>query len=147
MHLPSVVFPEPDSPTSPSTSPLSMSSVTPSTALTYLFISHDLSVIRHISDRIAVMYLGKIVEVAENDELFESPLHPYTKALLMAVPIPDPDSPFKPALLKGEVPSPVNPPPGCRFHPRCPYAKEMCKEREPRLRDLGGHQVACHLHD
>jgi oligopeptide transport system ATP-binding protein len=114
--------------------------------LTYLFIAHDLSVVRHLCQRVAVMYLGRIVELATCDELFDNPLHPYTQALLSAVPVPDPrveaDRAFQP--VKGEVPSPINPPPGCVFHPRCPIAVEGCKHARPELRELRpGHWVAC----
>ena len=114
--------------------------------LTYLFISHDLSVVKHLSNRIAVMYLGKIVELATSDELFANQAHPYTQALLSAIPIPSIDEKPKRILLAGDVPSPKNPPSGCRFHTRCPYATERCKSEEPMLRDIGGgHCVACHL--
>ena len=116
--------------------------------LTYLFISHDLSVVKHLSGRIAVMYLGKIVELATSDELFANQAHPYTQALLSAIPIPSIDAKPKRILLQGDVPSPKNPPSGCRFHTRCPYATERCKQEEPALRDIGGgHCVACHLMD
>ena len=115
--------------------------------LTYLFISHDLSMIEAISDRVAVMYLGKIVEIAEPEELFKNPLHPYTQALFSAIPIPDPEAKRKRIILKGEPPSPANPPSGCRFHPRCPYAKDKCKHEAPKLIEVKpGHLVACHLY-
>ena len=116
--------------------------------LTYLFISHDLSVVKHLSNRIAVMYLGKIVELATSDELFANQAHPYTQALLSAIPIPSIDAKPKRILLQGDVPSPKNPPSGCRFHTRCPYATERCRQEEPQLQDIGGgHFVACHLMD
>jgi len=114
--------------------------------LTLLFIAHDLSIIKHISDRVAVMYLGKIVEMTSKKELFANPKHPYTKALLSAIPIPNPKFRKKGAILMGDVPSPINLPSGCRFHTRCRYTKDICKEKEPELIDSGdGHYVACHL--
>jgi peptide/nickel transport system ATP-binding protein len=113
--------------------------------LTYLFIAHDLSVVKHISDRVAVMYLGKIVELAETEELFTRPYHPYTEALLSAVPVPDPDYEAERIILQGDVPSPVNPPSGCYFHPRCPYAIELCSQEAPPFREHSReHFVACH---
>lgn len=115
-------------------------------ALTYLFIAHNLAVVRHVSDRIGVMYLGKVVEVAETKELFSTPLHPYTQALLSAIPIPDPEIKKERILLQGDIPSPINPPSGCRFRTRCRFAKDICKEQEPPLIDVGGeHYVACHF--
>ncbi|MFQ6085107.1 MAG: ABC transporter ATP-binding protein [Candidatus Bathyarchaeia archaeon] len=112
--------------------------------LTYLFISHNLSVIKHMSDRIAVMYLGKIVEIAQKRDTFENRLHPYTEALFSAIPIPNPDAKRKKIILPGDVPSPANPPSGCRFHTRCPYAQKICSEKEPALENMGnGHFAAC----
>ena len=114
--------------------------------LTLLFVAHDLSVIKHICDRVAVMYLGKIVETASKKELFNNPKHPYTQALLSAIPIPDPKLRKRGEILMGDVPSPINPPSGCRFHTRCPHVKVICKEEEPKLMALKDtHCVACHL--
>ena len=114
--------------------------------LSYLFIAHDLAVVEHISHRIAVMYLGKIVEYADKETLFTRPQHPYTEALLSAVPVPNPKLKRQKRLLQGDVPSPINPPPGCAFHTRCPYAEARCKTDTPTLREIGpGHGVSCHL--
>jgi oligopeptide/dipeptide ABC transporter ATP-binding protein len=114
--------------------------------LTYLFIAHGLATVRHISDRIAVMYLGKIVEISSSNDIYENALHPYTQALISAIPEPDPDIKKQRILLSGDVPSPVDPPSGCRFHTRCPHATERCRAQEPPLLDRGeGHWVACHL--
>jgi oligopeptide/dipeptide ABC transporter ATP-binding protein len=114
--------------------------------LTYLFVSHDLSVVECIAHRVAVMYLGKIVELARTEELYKNPLHPYAQALFASIPIPDPRTKRRQIALAGEVPSPVNPPSGCRFHPRCSGAKQICTKEEPELKDVGnGHLVACHL--
>ena len=116
--------------------------------LTYLFIAHDLSVVQYMSDRIMVMYLGKIVEVADSRALYEEPLHPYTKALLSAIPVPDVDVDHEPILLEGDIPSPYNPPKGCLFHTRCKYAMECCKNEVPQMRQIGeNHCVAYHLYD
>ncbi|TML47646.1 MAG: ABC transporter ATP-binding protein, partial [Actinobacteria bacterium] len=116
-------------------------------SLTYVFIAHDLGVVRHVSDRIAVMYLGRIMELSPAEELYERPIMPYTEALLSAVPIPDPDlsDQRERIVLEGDVPSPINPPSGCRFHPRCRYATEICSQVDPPLADYGnGHLAACH---
>ena len=114
--------------------------------LTYLFIAHDLSIVKHISDRIVVMYLGKMVELCNSEELYKNPQHPYTIALLSAIPVPDPTVKRDRIILKGDVPSPVNPPSGCRFHTRCPKVQGICKEQDPEFKDIGnGHFVACHL--
>jgi peptide/nickel transport system ATP-binding protein/oligopeptide transport system ATP-binding protein len=112
--------------------------------LTYLFIAHNLSVVEHISDRVGVMYLGRMVELTDRKSLFEDPLHPYTKALLSAIPIPDPTIKRERTILQGDVPSPVNPPKGCHFHPRCPVAQDKCRIEDPKLKELkSGHFVAC----
>ena len=115
--------------------------------LTYLFISHDLSVVEYISNRVAVMYLGEVVEMASSEQLYKTPLHPYTKALLSSVPSMDPNARNKRAVLTGDVPSPINPPGGCRFHPRCPIAREVCSRVAPKPVDIEGHVVRCHAVD
>ncbi|WP_442598375.1 ABC transporter ATP-binding protein [Neobacillus sp. D3-1R] len=115
--------------------------------LTYIFIAHDLGVVRHISDRVGVMYLGRLIELADSEELYENPKHPYTKALLSAVPIPDPDIKRETILIEGELPSPANPPSGCAFHTRCSECMDICKTTRPTERDLNGHFVACHLYN
>jgi oligopeptide transport system ATP-binding protein len=115
--------------------------------LTYIFIAHDLGVVRHISDRVGVMYLGRLIELADSEELYENPKHPYTKALLSAVPIPDPDIKRETILIEGELPSPANPPSGCAFHTRCSQCMDICKTTRPVERNLNGHFVACHLYE
>jgi oligopeptide transport system ATP-binding protein len=129
-----------------------MSDLKAQLGLTYLMVSHDLSMVRYISDRVAVMYLGKIVELGSRDAVFDQPLHPYTRALMSAVPVPNPklERERRRIILEGDVPSPANPPAGCRFHPRCAFAKDICRQEEPALRTLDGsngaaHRVACHL--
>ncbi|MEO1103809.1 MAG: oligopeptide/dipeptide ABC transporter ATP-binding protein, partial [Pseudomonadota bacterium] len=117
-------------------------------SLAYLFISHDLGVVEHVADRVAVMYLGEIVEIATRDEIFARQRHPYSKALISAAPKPDPRAPRERIILEGDVPSPANPPSGCRFHTRCPYVFDRCKVEAPKLRPTGAsHQFACHLDD
>ncbi|HIX42115.1 MAG TPA: dipeptide ABC transporter ATP-binding protein [Candidatus Kurthia intestinigallinarum] len=116
--------------------------------LTYIFIAHDLGVVRHISNRVGVMYLGHIVELADSESLYEEPLHPYTQALLSAVPIPDPDFKREAELIKGDIPSPSNPPSGCTFHTRCPHKMAVCSQQVPVFNEIKpGHSVACHLYD
>jgi oligopeptide transport system ATP-binding protein len=123
-----------------------MSDLQKAFGLTYLFIAHDLAVVKHVADRVAVMYLGRIVEIADGDALYADPKHPYTQALLAAVPIPRPSARRTLAPLKGEIPSPSNPPPGCHFHTRCPHAYARCREEVPALREISpGHRAACHL--
>jgi oligopeptide/dipeptide ABC transporter ATP-binding protein len=125
-----------------------LSTLRESFGFTYIFVSHDLSVVEHISNRVAVMYLGLIVELASVDTLFKRPLHPYTEALLSAIPVPDPDLKRERIILKGTIPSPLNPPSGCRFHTRCRYAEDRCKQEVPELKEsVPGHWVACHLWD
>ncbi|PFO08642.1 dipeptide/oligopeptide/nickel ABC transporter ATP-binding protein [Bacillus sp. AFS076308] len=115
--------------------------------LTYIFIAHDLGVVRHISDRVGVMYLGRLIELADSEQLYQNPSHPYTKALLSAVPIPDPDLKKETILIDGEIPSPANPPSGCAFHTRCSQVMDICKTTRPQEHDLNGHFVACHLYN
>lgn len=116
--------------------------------ISYLFISHDLSVIRYISDVIGVMYLGNLVEMASKDEIFDNPMHPYTKSLLSAIPLPDPDAKMNRTILEGDLPSPANPPVGCKFNTRCPECMEICKKEQPKLRIIGNdHKIACHLYN
>ncbi len=114
--------------------------------LTYIFIAHNLSVVKYIADRICVMYLGRVVETAKSDEMYKKPMHPYTQALISAIPEPDPSMEKEKQVLEGDVPSPINPPSGCHFHPRCPYAQPRCQEEDPALRELeDGHSAACHF--
>jgi len=116
--------------------------------LTYLFISHDLSVVQHISDTVGVMYLGNMVEFADKEEIFKNPLHPYTQALFSAIPVPDPTVKMNRIILEGNIPSPANPPSGCKFHTRCRSCKGVCAQKAPRTMDMGnGHTVACHIYD
>ncbi len=116
--------------------------------LTYLFISHDLSVVEHISDSVGVMYLGSLVEFAETEDIFRKPLHPYTQALFSAIPVPDPDVRMERVILEGSIPSPANPPKGCKFHTRCRYCMEVCRHKVPKTFEVEpGHKVVCHLYD
>ena len=116
--------------------------------LTYLFISHDLSVVEHIADTVGVMYLGNLVEFGNTEDIFDNPLHPYTKALFSAIPIPDPEAKMNRIILEGSIPSPANPPEGCKFHTRCSQCMEICKSKVPEEKDMGnGHKVCCHLYD
>jgi len=115
--------------------------------LSYVFVSHDLRIVRHIADRVAVMYLGRIVEIGDKETIYRRPLHPYTEALLAAVPMPRPGRPRRRAAVQGEIPSPMNPPAGCAFHPRCPLATDRCRSEVPTLRQVDGRDVACHLAD
>ena len=116
--------------------------------LTYLFISHDLSVVEHISDTVGVMYLGNLVEYGKTADIFKNPLHPYTKALFSAIPIPDPNAKMNRIVLEGSIPSPANPPSGCKFHTRCAHCMARCKEEAPRQKEVEpGHYVVCHLYD
>ena len=114
--------------------------------LTYLFISHDLRIVEHLCDRVAVMYLGEIVEIADTSDIYSNPLHPYTRALLSAIPVADPESKRERVILTGDLPSPMYPPDGCPFHPRCMYAMDRCKTEAPALKEEGGHMVSCHLY-
>ena len=113
--------------------------------LSYVFVSHDLRIVRHIADRVAVMYLGRIVEIGDKETIYRRPLHPYTEALLAAVPVPRPGRPRRRAAVQGEIPSPMNPPTGCAFHPRCPLATDRCRTEMPVLRAVADREVACHL--
>ncbi len=124
-----------------------MSSLKSEFGLTYLFITHDLATANYFCDTIAIMYLGKFVEIGQRDEVFKSPKHPYTVALMSAVPVPDPKRKSEKTIPRGEIPSPINPPSGCRFHPRCPYAFERCSQEEPKMTRISDtHSVACHLY-